>query len=404
MTDLETRLRTTFRRAAESENVGPLPLLAAKRAAPASPHDKVPASNGIATVGPYTVPLRPFDRRRRRLLPALAGVVIAACAAAFLVVVIGRPAPRPDAAAAGSSPFHYSFGVAPVAGFSFTSGSISPDVQQRDISTSAGTAIGVIEAGGAFLVEGEESLHDRRTITVAGHAAYLAEQTLRAPTSSSSAHSTRRWVSTVPVIAWQDKPDHWLVVRPSPTSSGPVSASVVTAWGSNVVTELQAIADAVRVGPASSMLLPFGFDRTAPRLAALTARSDTGKRTPSGSVILVEYGMEVTVNVTTAELGEPATRTATSVTVDSQQGQIDTSCSVQPAPSADPGADHGASHSDCYLMFRDGPWHIQIFVAGPGGGSRKVTSAQFLRIGEHLRLATSPSDTATWFDASALSE
>ncbi len=332
-------------------------------------------------------------RRRDWLVPAMAAVAVAA--AAVLAVVLPGRATRPTAptVSGGAVDLRYGFSVTPVSGLAFSSGSIAEGLQERTIATASGLPIGTIQAGGAHLVEGTSALQDRRPITVSGHRAYFGQQALERPTPAAS--KPGQWTTTVPVVAWPDRPGHWLIVRATPQPYGPVAAAVVHAWGVHVRARLTAIAAAIRPTAPSTLQLPFRLDGAPAKITTLTAGSDTDARTPGGSAIVAEFGMEVTVQVSRLVAGRPADPSATTVKIGPYNGHVNTHCAVQSAPA--PGTT--PSPADCALTYRAGQWQVAIFVAGPGGGSRPITAQQFVDIARHLRLASNPSDPATWFDA-----
>jgi hypothetical protein len=341
------------------------------------------------------------DRPARRhgwLVPAAAAVAVAA-AAVLAVVLSGHPTgPTAPAASGGAVDLSYGFSVAPVSGFAFTRGSIAEGLQERGIATASGLPIGTIQAGGSHLVEGRSALQDRRPIIVSGHRAYFGQQALELPTPAAVSDDTTpgQWTTTVPVVAWPDRPGHWLIVRAAPHPYGPVPSAVIPAWGADVRARLTAIAAAIRPAVPSALRIPFRLAGAPAKITTLTAASDTDPRTPGGSAIVTEFGMEVTVDVSRPVTEPPADPAATTVKVGTYTGRVNTRCAVQPAPA--PGGT--SSHADCELVYRVQQWQVEVFVTGPGGGSRPITTEQFVDLARHLRLASNPSDPSTWFDAS----
>lgn len=161
------------------------------------------------------------------------------------------------------------------------------------------------------------------------------------------------------------------------------------------------------VGPAR--LLPFRLRSSLPQLTLVYVRSDTRPTRSYGTAVVVEYGMEVTIDVRIA-VGQPARSASASRThVGGVEGWIDASCGVRAAPSSAAPASSSAATSTapafnpaCSLSYDSGPWQVSIYVAGPGGGSRKITSDQFLQIGRRLQLAAASDDSATWFTSDKL--
>jgi hypothetical protein len=133
-------------------------------------------------------------------------------------------------------------------------------------------------------------------------------------------------------------------------------------------------------------------------LAALDIHSDIDPARASGNAVLAEYGMELTIAVATGSNGSTHTASATPTLIHGQPGWIDISCPVRPAP---PSAAQ-TTNLTCSLSYDSGPWNIAIYVAGPGGGSQKITPQLFLELADHLQLATSPSDPSTWFESNSL--
>lgn len=351
-----------------------------------------------------TVDRRPVEPRRGRVLPTVTAALLTA--AVVVVVVLGQSlgtAPRQAAAgghAAGSLERQYGFSVGAVPGLAFTSGSLRQGVQWRTISTSDGLPIGTIEDGGSYYVSGGSALIDRRPITVAGHTAYFGQQRIDASDAPATGqrHASGQWAATVPVVAWPVQPGRWLLVRAAPPNqSGAVDGTVVQAWGTGVQARLVSIADAIDTSAPAPMLLPFRIGGVGAGVSAIAADSDTGTRTPGGSAVLVEYGMEVTVSVSRADTAAPVDDpSAKPVKVGPYSGEVNTQCSVQPAPTAPSGV---SDHSDCQLAFRSAQWQVVVYLAGPGGSHHKITASQFVDIGSHLDLATNPTDPTTWFDA-----
>ena len=141
-------------------------------------------------------------------------------------------------------------------------------------------------------------------------------------------------------------------------------------------------------------LLPFQLTSSLAQLTVIDVHSDTNPTTASGTVVVAEYGMEVTIEATVD--GSPAhSAAASSVAVNGVEGWIDTGCGTRPAPTSPV----QSINLTCSLSFDAGPWHVAIYVAGPGGGSRDVTPQQFLEIGDRLTFANSADDTSTWFGA-----
>jgi hypothetical protein len=141
-------------------------------------------------------------------------------------------------------------------------------------------------------------------------------------------------------------------------------------------------------------LLPLQLTSSLAQLTVIDAHSDTDPTTAAGTVVVAEYGMEVTIEANV--IGSSTHSAAASpVDVNGIEGWIDTGCGTRPAPTSPV----PTVNLTCSLSFKTGPWHVAIYVAGPGGGSRQVTPQQFLEIGDRLKFADSASDTSTWFGA-----
>jgi hypothetical protein len=141
-------------------------------------------------------------------------------------------------------------------------------------------------------------------------------------------------------------------------------------------------------------LLPFQLTSSLAQLTVIDVHSDTNPTTASGTVVVAEYGMEVTIEANV--VGSPTHSAAASpVAVNGDEGWIDTDCGTRPAPTSTV----SSINLTCSLSFESGPWHVAIYVAGPGGGSEEVTPQQFLEIGDRLKFAYSADDTSTWFGA-----
>ncbi|MGH8888440.1 MAG: hypothetical protein ACRDV3_01610 [Acidothermaceae bacterium] len=347
----------------------------------------------------FTTGVHPFAPRRRRwLVPAAVAALVAGVTTLGAGVFGGVGGAGRHQTAASGPPLQGQFGfsVGAVSGFTFTQGTIAQGVQWRGIATASGVQVGMIEEGDSFGFSAS-SLTERQTVTVSGHLAYYGQQALEEGTSATgNVRGSGEWVSTVPTVAWQPEPGRWLVISASPDRSRPVDAAVIRAWGTDARAQLMTVADAVDTDAPAVMMLPFRIGSTHPHATALIAESDTGPRTPGGSAVLAEYGMEVTVEVSEATAGTSDNTSGQPVTIGEYSGRVDTRCSIQQAPA--PGTT--PAHSDCQLTFQAGRWQVAIYVNGPGGGSRKITPAQFVDIGEHLTLAAQPSNPATWFDAS----
>ncbi len=156
-------------------------------------------------------------------------------------------------------------------------------------------------------------------------------------------------------------------------------------------------------------LLPFRLTSALPQLKLLDAHSNANPATSYGTAVVAEYGMEVTINVSTATGQQSRSAGASRVAVGDARGWIDVTCGLRAAVSVSAAAGHSPANPDvstfndtCSLFYDSGPWHVAIYVAGPGGGSRKITRQQFLQIGDRLQLADSPSDSSTWFAADEL--
>ena len=165
-------------------------------------------------------------------------------------------------------------------------------------------------------------------------------------------------------------------------------------------------------GPAATgdgRLLPFRLTSPLPQLTLIDVHSGTNPARPFGTAVLAEYGMEVTIDVSAFADRPTRSASASRVAVGGVEGWIDVGCGVRPAVSSsatsgEPTLD--AAWSDvnptCSLTYDRGPWQVAIYVAGPGGGSRKITSEQFRQIGDHLQLADSPGDRSTWYPSGEL--
>jgi hypothetical protein len=158
-----------------------------------------------------------------------------------------------------------------------------------------------------------------------------------------------------------------------------------------------------------SRLLPFRLTNSLPQLTLLDVHSDATSPPFYGTAVLAEYGMEVTIDVRTARGHPTRSASASGADVAAVEGWIDTSCGVRAAPSSVPPldtSDAGSTAPDfnptCSLTYDSGPWSVAIYVAGPGGGSRKITAEQFLQIEDRLQLADSPADPSSWFASNEL--
>lgn len=156
-------------------------------------------------------------------------------------------------------------------------------------------------------------------------------------------------------------------------------------------------------------LLPFRLRSSLPELTLLDARSDASSTSSYGTAVVAEYGMEVTIDVRTGRSQANPSASASRADVAGVEGWLDVSCGLRAAQSSvAPLGTSAASppaptfNATCSLSYDSGPWHVAIFVAGPGGGFRKITSEQFLQIGDRLQLAAAPSDSSTWFAADQL--
>ncbi len=155
--------------------------------------------------------------------------------------------------------------------------------------------------------------------------------------------------------------------------------------------------------------LPFRLTGNHTQLTLLNAHSDTASGNASGTITVAEYGSEVVIDVRTVSGRSTHSASASKVAVNGVDGWVDASCGLRDATSSHASAGTSTSNPSasevnptCSLSFDDGPWRVAIYVAGPGGGYRKITAQQFLQIGNHLQLADSPHDSSTWFSSSTV--
>jgi hypothetical protein len=152
-------------------------------------------------------------------------------------------------------------------------------------------------------------------------------------------------------------------------------------------------------------LLPFRVTGSLSQLSNVDAKphSDTDPAHASGRAVVAEYGMEVTIDVRAAGGNPAAVTTGSAVTVHGHTGRVDARCPLRAATPSAAGAAWWAEpiNPTCALSYVSGPWQVVIYVAGPGGGSRRVTAHQFVEIGDHLSLAGSR-DPSTWFSSDVL--
>lgn len=156
-------------------------------------------------------------------------------------------------------------------------------------------------------------------------------------------------------------------------------------------------------------LLPYRLTSSLRQLTLVDVQSDANPATSYGTAVVAEYGMEVTIDVSTGRGQSARSASASRTAVGGVEGWIDVTCGLRAAQSAPIAPGNSAARSSastfnpsCSLSYNSGPWQVAIYVAGPGGGFRTITRQQFLQIGDRLQLADSASDSSTWFSADEL--